>query len=287
MTIEHERDEREHEALTCWRHPDRETGLRCTRCDRPTCHECLRPAPVGSHCLGCLKDAAPSAAKVRVGVPRAATGFVPRSAVAAIVAVCAVAFVLQQVTPSGQSGVSDFTERFSTIGLLIASGEWWRLVTAIFLHHGFGHLAMNMIALIVLGPENEAREGWRRFLFVFLLAGVVGNVAGYVIESPFAIGAGASGGVFGLFGMSLIYAWHHRADVQQLLVILAINVVIGITVPAISLAGHAGGFAVGLGYALVRTKVPTRYRRAVEVGAFVVLAVVVAVAYSARTDSLL
>ena len=232
---------------TCYRHADRETGLRCTRCERPACYECLRPAPVGSHCLECLKDG--QKAMRLVDAPWQQTRGGP--GVALVVTACIAGFLLQVA--------GDLEPRFAMIGALVADGETYRLLTSMFLHYGLLHLAMNMLATWVFGLEVEAQEGPVRTVAAFLVAGVVGGAAAYLFHPPFAQVAGASGGVFGLLGVALILTVRAGRPTQSLIGLLVINLFIGIAVPNISLAAHAGGFAAGVLYGAAASA-PARVR---------------------------
>ena len=249
----------------CYRHPKRETGLRCTRCGQPACHECLRPAPVGSHCLQCLKDGQKSMRLVdapwqgRNGGP----------GVALIVTACIAGFLVQFSQP--------LEPRYAMVGALVAGGETYRLVTSMFLHFGVMHLGMNMLATWVFGLEVERREGSIRTVAVFLVTGLVGGAAAYLFHPPFAQVAGASGGVFGLLGVALVRTVRAGQSPQQLVGLLVVNLFIGIVVPNISLAAHGGGFVAGVVYAAAST-LPRRARPA-WVSAVVLVALVGASAY--------
>ena len=252
---------------TCYRHPDRETGLRCTRCGRPACHECLRPAPVGSHCLTCLKDGQRVMAAPWRPSNRAGRG------VALVVTACVAVFVLQFLQP--------LEARYSMVGALVAEGETFRLLTSMFLHFGVMHLAMNMLAIWIYGQEVERVEGAVRTIVVFLVTGLVGGAAAFLWHPPFAHVAGASGGVFGLLGVALVHTVRSGRSPQPLLVLLGLNLVIGIAVPGISLAAHAGGLVAGVAYAAAST-LPRRAQPRV-VSLVVLAALVAAVAFTVGT----
>ncbi len=255
--------------LTCYRHPTRETGLRCTRCERSACHECLRPAPVGSHCLECLKEGQKSMRLV--DAPWSGGGRVV--GVALIVAICVGVFLLQFV--------QDLNARFTMVGALVASGETYRLVTSMFLHFGVMHLGFNMIAVWIYGAEVERREGAVRLVAIFLVTGLAGGTAAYVFHPAFTQVAGASGGVFGLLGVALIRTIRAGQPPQQLLAILGINLFISVAVPGISLAAHVGGFVAGVAYASAST-LPARSRPKV-LSALVLVAVVGLTAFVVTT----
>lgn len=248
----------EHETRTCYRHKARETGLRCTRCERPACYECLRPAPVGSHCLDCIKEGRKSTRPMAASWPRSAgTG------VALIITLCVATFALQSLqdlqaldTPSW---LKDIEGRFSMVGGLVADGEWYRLVTSLFLHFGVFHLLMNMLAVWIFGLEVERREGPLRVVAIFVVTGILGGATAFLFHPASIQVAGASGGVFGLLGVALVRTVRSGQSAQPIVALLLINLFIGITVPDISIAAHAGGFVAGVAYAAAST-FPRRYR---------------------------
>ncbi|WP_252311702.1 rhomboid family intramembrane serine protease [Sinobaca sp. H24] len=130
----------------------------------------------------------------------------------------------------------------------IMDGEWWRLLTAAFLHIGFFHLFMNSLALFYLGGAVERIFGTTRFLFIYAAAAVVGSLASFSFNEQ--VSAGASGAIFGCFGALLYFGWMHkklffRTMGFNVLVILAINLVFGFVVPAIDNGAHIGGLVGG------------------------------------------
>jgi rhomboid protease GluP len=155
---------------------------------------------------------------------------------------------------TGGRGISsiliDFGANFAP---LVASGQFWRLFTANFIHIGILHLLFNMYALFQLGIQVEATYGPRRFIVIYLLSGVSGAVFSYMFTR--GLSAGASTSIFGLFGALVVYFYKHRElfgrmGQQQLInlgVILLINVIYGLS-PGASVDnwGHAGGFIGGV-----------------------------------------
>jgi rhomboid protease GluP len=135
---------------------------------------------------------------------------------------------------------------------LVAAGETWRLFTAMFLHIGVLHLLFNLYALNALGPLVEGYFGHVRFLAIYLLAGLYGSLASYAF-SP-AASAGASGAIFGLAGATTVYFLRYRdnfgargrAILQNMLVVLAVNLVFGFVAPGIDNWGHMGGLVGGV-----------------------------------------
>lgn len=160
--------------------------------------------------------------------------------IAAVIVACVGAFLLQLT--------GNLEARYSMIGALVAAGETYRLLTSMFLHFGLMHLAMNMLATWIFGLEVEREEGPVRAVAAFLVTGLVGGAAAYLFHPPFAQVAGASGGVFGLLGVALILTLRAGRSIQSLVGLLLINLFIGVAVPNISLAAHAGGFLAGVLY---------------------------------------
>lgn len=131
---------------------------------------------------------------------------------------------------------------------LIVQGEWWRLFTCMFLHVGFFHLFMNSIALYYLGLAVERLYGNVRFAIIYLLSGFCGSLASFVL-SP-SLSAGASGAIFGCFGALLYFGlvYPHlffRTMGKDVLSVIALNLVLGIILPGIDMAGHLGGLIGG------------------------------------------
>ena len=131
---------------------------------------------------------------------------------------------------------------------IIMDGEWWRLFTSMFLHIGFLHLAMNMLALFYLGTAVEKIFGSNRFLFIYFLAGIVGSLASFSFSA--SVSAGASGAIFGLFGALLYFGVKHKRVFFQtmgtsIIMVIAINLVIGLSVEEIDMAAHIGGLIAG------------------------------------------
>lgn len=134
------------------------------------------------------------------------------------------------------------------VNSLIEQGQVWRLLTSSFLHANLFHLGFNLYALWALGPFTENLYGRRRFLLLYLASGVGGNVASYLF-SP-AISVGASGSIFGLLGVLLVYAWRHKELWRSgfglnLLLVTAVNLIFGLTQPQIDNYAHMGGLITG------------------------------------------
>lgn len=229
----------------CVRHPNRETGVRCTRCDRPACPACLREASVGYQCVDCVAEGAR-------GQPRAVTAPwaepVGRSVVVpALIAINLAVFAIT-VMQAGSLASNDSAELFQRSAIsptAVANGAWWQLFTSGFLHFGPIHLAFNMIALWVIGRDLEQVLGWARFLVVYLVSMLGGGLAVFLFASQNSLTAGASGAVFGLMGGLVMVLLRLRRDPRPALTIILLNVVISFVVPGISILGHLGGLVVG------------------------------------------
>lgn len=150
------------------------------------------------------------------------------------------------------SGSSTDTETLIAYGAkynpAIIDGEWWRLVSSMFLHIGFLHLFMNMIAVYYLGAMVERIYGSWRFLLIYFMAGIGGSLASFVFSTN--VSAGASGALFGLFGAMLLFGLTYKKIFFQtmgnnILLLIGINIVFGFTVPQIDISAHLGGLIAG------------------------------------------
>jgi membrane associated rhomboid family serine protease len=238
----------------CYRHPDRETGLSCSECGRPICTECMTMAPVGIRCPD-HSGRPQGVERVAKGIRRASfeggAGQLTKAFLAVNVAVFFVA-VATGASLSGAGGplydwgalvLRGFFPDGTTVGL--AEGEWWRLLTAAFLHHGIFHLGMNMLVLYLVGTPLEMALGRGRYLLLYVVSALAGS-AGALLLSPGAITVGASGAIFGIFGAALVL---ERQGIYALggsiMGLVVINLVITFAIPGISIGGHLGGFAGG------------------------------------------
>ena len=228
---------------TCYRHPDRETGVSCSNCGRPICPDCMTSTPVGMRCPECARQ------KTRVSTASSAFG---RSNAApatyVLIALNGLAFLAEIAGGTGGfdasgSVVNDFALR----GSAVADGEWYRIVTGGFLHAGPVHLLFNMFALYVLGSMLEPALGTRRYValyFASLLAGAFGALA---LTGAAENTVGASGAIFGLFGAAFVIARGRGLDsiAGQIGLLLVINLALTFGIPGISIGGHLGGLAGG------------------------------------------
>ncbi len=156
-------------------------------------------------------------------------------------------------------------QRGALVPALVAQGESWRLISSVFLHSGIVHLGFNMLALYFLGSFTEEAFGRSRFFALYLLSGISGGLA-YLYFGGFDQAAvGASGAIFGLLGGVLGYAlrrgtfsWQNPL-IRQLLILLALNLYLGFSIPNISNTAHLGGLAGGFVFGWLMA--PTVYSR--------------------------
>lgn len=240
----------------CYRHPDRSTYISCTRCDNPICPECMRSASVGFQCPDCVGEAART---VRQPVTVAGSAVVVKPYVTWTLIGFTVAVFLWQFA----TGVGQVAEDYGMWPFGIALyGEWWRLLTAAFLHGSWLHIAFNMYVLFLFGPVLERVLGHVRFTVLYVVAALGGSVASYVFSDPRTVSVGASGAIFGLMGAVIVAGRRLRWDITQVLILLAINVVIGFISPEVDWRAHFGGLVVGALVAAIFVWTPPPFRAA-------------------------
>jgi membrane associated rhomboid family serine protease len=188
----------------------------------------------------------------------------------AIVVANLIVFVLDGVLSGSGSplngGGGPLAQAGAVYGPSVADGEWWRLLTAAFLHLGILHILFNMYALWLFGPVMEQMYGHVEFAVIYVLCALGGNVL-TILFAPNNPALGASGAIFGLFGLGFVVSRRRhlllgpqaRALLSRVGTLLVLNLVITFTIPAISWTGHLGGLAVGalIGLLLAPANVPT------------------------------
>lgn len=279
---------------TCFRHPDRETWVSCVRCGRHACPDCLRQAAVGQQCVECVRAASQGSRQARTAVGgRAVTG---ATMTWTLVAINVLIFVVELARPSvlyawEQLGVPAITGGGVQSG--VAAGQWYRLLTSAFTAPGttlgglgFLDLALNMWALIIVGPGLEQLLGRFRFLGVYLLSAIGGSVLFYYLE-PFGQAAGASGAIFGLFGAWFVMARRLRGDTRGIVLLIAINLAFSFVYHnTIAWQDHVGGLIVGVVTMAGYSYAPRRHRGIVQVGVTAVVLALLIVAVAIKTSML-
>ncbi|MCW2831487.1 MAG: hypothetical protein JWP31_2179 [Aeromicrobium sp.] len=265
----------------CYRHPDREAYISCQRCERLICPECMREASVGFQCPSCIAEGAKTVRQPRTiagGAVTANAGIVSLVLIGLNVA----AFLIQLAAGDRDSRMF---QDGAMSGLGVANGDYWRLLTSAFLHSGPLHLLFNMYALYLFGPFVEQALGRTRFIAAYLTTAVAGSVFVYWLENPFGLTIGASGAVFGLFGLALMILLRAKQDVRTLLVLLAINAVISLQ-GNISWQGHLGGFVAGVLLGLAFAFAPRDRKAMVQAFVFTAMWVAILAAIVLRTADL-
>ncbi|WP_412541225.1 rhomboid family intramembrane serine protease [Longispora sp. K20-0274] len=303
-------------APTCYRHPGRETHVRCTRCERPICPDCMTEASVGFQCPSCVAEGRATQRPARTwfgGTQAGQFGYVTISLIALNVLVFVISLVVSKGAAIGSGlfggqtvlhdwfGVSgpdyplNATPCVDNPGYLcgdgtvapgIDHGAYYRLVTAMFLHFGPIHLLMNMWMLWVLGRNLETAFGPVRFAALYLLAGLGGNVAVYLI-SPNMLTAGASTAIFGLLGALVVVFRRLGRSLAPLAPVIVVNLIFTFAVSSISKAGHVGGLIAGLVLAAALAYAPAKNRTVIQAAALtaytVIMVVIVVVTASGRS----
>lgn len=254
---------------TCYRHPDRETGLSCSECGRPICTDCVTFAPVGLRCPDHAQSSGSSGGvqKRAQRAVRRTTRVGPTDAIVTkiLVAINGVVFLITVAQGSGLNSPGGrlfndwalFGGRALLDGHLyggVAGGDWWRLITSAFLHASLIHIAFNMLALWWLGAPVELALGRARYLALYLVSGLAG-AAGALLFNPNALTVGASGAIFGLLGAGVVLEWQATGSpFGNYLMLIVINLAISFAVPNISVGGHLGGLVGGALCALAFTR---------------------------------
>ena len=278
----------------CYRHPSVPTGVHCTRCGRAICPDCMIAAPVGHHCPTCVAEAR---REYRQGPGRrvAIANAKATSVASLLLVLIGVGYVLEVIAGGAGSlltgpGTLDLVRLGASVGLAplpngelvgIATGQEWRMVTAIFLHGGIFHLLMNAYALWIFGPVVERELGRARFPFIFLTTGLFASAASYAFaDSPVQVGVGASGAIFGVVGAFVSYNYRHRelalaaARLRGIVPFLVLNLILGFSFPLIDWKAHLGGFFAGLVAGVVAEGWGQRsMRTAIAIAGFAALAV--------------
>lgn len=255
----------------CYRHPDRETWIRCQRCERPICPDCMNSAAVGFQCPSCVKEGARSVRQAklpyggaRVGNPTLITSILLGANLMVWLAIAADGGSTSTLV-SKLALIPDFSVRLvdQDSGQLVegvAQGAWWQVLTSAFTHVQFFHIALNMLALYMFGPPLEQVFGRLRFVMLYLISGISGSAAVMLFSDAHGMTVGASGAIFGLLGAMGVVAYKSGGDFRGVLSLLAINLLITFTVPLISWQGHLGGLVGGTLVALAVVYAPRRNR---------------------------
>ncbi|MFE9448807.1 rhomboid family intramembrane serine protease [Streptomyces sp. NPDC006739] len=278
----------------CYRHPERETGVRCTRCERPICPECMVSASVGFQCPECVRGGsgtghAPAAARPRTLAGGTLTAD-PRLLTKLLIGVNVAVYLAQMALGDA------FTNRLELVGQAffsyggplegIAQGQYYRLLTAMFLHGGYVHILFNMLSLWWIGAPLEAALGRARYLALYFTSGLAGSALTYLLADAAQPSLGASGAIFGLLGATAVLMRRLNYDMRPIIAVLVINLIITFGMSGIAWQAHIGGLVagVGVGYAMVHA--PRRRRALIQYGSCALVLVLVVVLTLVRTAQL-
>ena len=271
----------------CYRHPDKETWIRCQRCEKPICPDCMRDASVGFQCPDCVKEGARSTrqGKAVYGGKRL-TGN-PMATTFALIAANLVGFfairsgggrVLDALALLPQSSTRGFQEVEGVSG-----GAYWQVLTSAFSHENVLHLGFNMLALYFLGPMLEQVLGRLRFLAVYFVSAFTASAAVMLVSNPNSQTLGASGAIFGLMGALVVVAFKVKADLRQILFWLGLNLVFTFyNTGSISWQGHLGGLLGGALTAAIIVYAPRKRREVIQWTGIVLVLVVALVVIAAQ-----
>jgi membrane associated rhomboid family serine protease len=261
----------------CYRHPGRETYIRCARCERYICPDCMTAAPVGFQCPECINEGARTVRQpttVLGGQVRERSDLVTKILIGINVAVWLVTMVVGAMEVTGRFGLITLAG-FDGQPVGVLDGEWYRMITAAFVHEQFWHIGLNMYALWVLGGMLEPILGRWRFTALYLVSALGGSAASLLGLGVGNLSYGASGAVFGLMGAVFVVGRRFGRDVSSVLVILAINVVFGFVVSGIDWRAHLGGLVTGTALAYVFAHAPRKRRAVVSATACVTMVVLI------------
>jgi len=172
-----------------------------------------------------------------------------KSPTIAIIVLNVLAFVMLEIAGSS-TDLMTLVDAGAKVNALVSQGQWWRLLTAVFLHYGIVHIAMNSYSLFNLGSFAERVYGGWRFVVIYLAAGIGGNMLSTLFTEPYVVSVGASGAVFGIAG-SIIYLGVRRPELFKYIVgsrfitAILINLFISFAVPGIDAWAHIGGLVGG------------------------------------------
>ncbi|MFI0785521.1 rhomboid family intramembrane serine protease [Streptomyces lydicus] len=275
----------------CYRHPDRPTGVRCTRCDRPICPDCMVSASVGFQCHECVRGGSGTGHAPQATVPRTIAGGTiaadPRLVTKILLGLNVAVFLAVLATGDELVGRLDLLglafdpNRYQLVG--VAEGEWYRLVTAMFLHQQIPHIAFNMLSLWWLGPPLEAALGRLRFTALYLISGLGGSALSYLLAAQNQPSLGASGAIFGLLGATAVLLRRLNYDMKPVLILLGLNLAFTFLWPNIAWQAHVGGLVVGAAVAFGMVHAPRDRRTAIHIATCVLALLAIGAVVWVRT----
>ncbi|MFF2780454.1 rhomboid family intramembrane serine protease [Streptomyces sp. NPDC058052] len=278
----------------CYRHPGTETGISCTRCEKPICPACMISASVGFQCPDCVRNGSGTGHAADANQPRTLAGGRVRTddRLVTKVLIGINVFVYVLVLVLGERFVSEVQligRAFEPVlgeNVGVAFGEWYRLLTSTVLHQEPWHILFNLLGLWVIGGIVEPELGRSRYALLCLLSGLSGSVLAYAVAPENQPSLGASGIVFGLIGAWAMLDRRLRHDMRPVLLWIALSLLMTFTRPGISWEAHIGGLVGGAVVAYAFLHAPRAHRNLVQYGACGLLLLIEVGVVMARTAAL-
>nr|WSX50877.1 rhomboid family intramembrane serine protease [Streptomyces sp. NBC_00974] len=286
----------------CYRHPDRDTGISCTRCERPICPECMISASVGFQCPECVRGGSGTGHGPVARAPRTIAGGVvaadPHLVTKILIGINIAVFLAAAAFPElviQLELLGRYREQFGGPLEGISTGEYHRLLTSAFLHVEWWHILGNMFGLWFIGGPLEQALGRARYLTVYLLSALGASAFVYLLTAPNVATLGASGAVFGLLGATVVLARRMRYEMRPLITVLVFMLVLTF-MPSfggglnVSWQAHIGGLVTGallaLGFLWPVSGGGTKKRRLAQWGTCAAVFLLAAAVIAVRTAEL-
>lgn len=278
----------------CYRHPDRETAVRCVRCERPICPDCMVDASVGFQCPDCVRQGSGTGHGASAARPRTLAGGVvaadPRLITKILLGINLAVFVAVRLNGA-------LVDELGLVGRAImhdggplggvSQGESYRLVTSMFLHQEVWHIAFNMLGLWWLGGPLEAVLGRVRFLALYLLSGLAGSALTYWLAEPNQVALGASGAIYGLLGATAVLMRRLNYDMRPVIAIFVLNLIITFNPwGGIAWQAHVGGLIAGVLIGIGMVHAPRERRDLAQFGTCALVLAAVVLIVVTRTAAL-
>ncbi|AXI78636.1 rhomboid family intramembrane serine protease [Peterkaempfera bronchialis] len=262
----------------CYRHPDHETGIGCTRCGRPICPLCMVSASVGFQCPECVRGGHQGVREARTrfgGRPVDDPALVTRILIGLNVAVFALVHLVGFSLVVRLGLVGRGWDQGQEIGVAAGPGQWYRLLTAVFLHWDWWHIGLNMLSLWWIGPQLEQVLGRLRYTALYLVSGLVGSALSFMVAGAGGFSLGASGAIFGLLGATVVLHRVNGYPLGPIVALVGFNLILTFSMTGIDWRAHVGGLVAGGLTALGMVRAPASRRglvQSVSVGAMVLVA---------------
>lgn len=285
----------------CYRHPDRDTGISCTRCERPICPECMINASVGFQCPECVREGSGTGHGRAANAPRTIAGGVvaadPHLVTKILIGINAAVFLAAAAFPAlalQLELLGRYREQVGGPWEGVSTGEYHRLLTSAFLHTALWHIVGNMFGLWFIGGPLEQALGRARYLAVYLLSALGGSALVYLLTPMVVPTLGASGAVFGLLGATVVLARRMRYEMRPLITVVVFMLVLTFVSFGgrlnVSWQAHIGGLVTGalvaLGLLWPMAGRSARNRKLVQWGTCVVVFLLAAAVIAVRTAEL-